>query len=590
MTFHTLVRARFDFVSSLLPAGGLFFSSFDDVVTATSPDEVIPALARVESHCRAGGYAAGFVAYEAATAFDSALLTHSPLPGLPLLAFGLALTFQNPDSHEEDSASESLFSFSEWTPLWNEADYAAVFARIQARIYAGDSYQTNLTFPLRADFSGDPFLAYQTLRQRQRGDYAAFLDFGERQILSLSPELFFEREGDLLRTRPMKGTAPRGLTPAADSLQRDRLLASEKERAENLMIVDLLRNDLGRLAVSGGVRVPSLLDARRYPTLWQLTSTVEAKLPTRNPPGLADLFRVLFPCGSVTGAPKANTMRIIRESEPQPRGVYCGAVGVVLPGGECVFNVPIRTLLLSGTEARYNVGGGLVADATAGAEYEECRLKAKILTRKASPEFELLESILWLPQVGYVLLAEHLKRLRSSAEYFQIRLDEDLVRQVLGDAVAGASTQRKIRLLVAQNGMVRAEATEYGTQPAGPVPVRLASGPVDSSDLFLYHKTTHRVVYNRFRQELSGAFDVILFNENGELTEGTICNVALRLNGEWYTPPVSCGLLAGVQREVLLRQGTLRERVLLISDLPRAEEIRLMNSVRGILAATLVKP
>jgi para-aminobenzoate synthetase/4-amino-4-deoxychorismate lyase len=407
-------------------------------------------------------------------------------------------------------------------------------------------------------------------------------------ICSASPELFYRREGDTVTARPMKGTAARGLTTTADRAQAEWLHQSEKNRAENVMIVDMIRNDLGRVATTGSVRVPELFAIERYPTLLQMTSTVTAETGA----GLAELMAAVFPCASITGAPKVWTMRLLRTLEPEPRGVYTGAIGFLCPDGRSQFNVAIRTVVLDRrTEtAAYGVGSGIVWDSEPAAEYAECLLKARVLDVPAArADFSLLESLRWTPEDGYWLLDRHISRLLDSAEYFNIPADEPTIREALQAAGQNLAAPAKVRLLVGQDGRPSVETAPLSAG-AGPSPLRLgvASEPVWSGDRWLYHKTTERDAYERALAGRPDCDDVVLVNERGEVTETSRANLVVELNGRRYTPPVSCGLLAGTARQKLLERGEIAARILSVDDLRQAQRVWTLNSVRGLQAAELV--
>jgi para-aminobenzoate synthetase/4-amino-4-deoxychorismate lyase len=472
-----------------------------------------------------------------------------------------------------------------WHPTLTRGEYARALCAIHEAIGAGEVYQVNYTFRLRAPFSGDLLPLFWQLYERQPVPYAAYLDTGAHAIASLSPELFFALDGERITTRPMKGTAPRGLTPADDLQQAERLTRCPKNRAENLMIVDMARNDLGRIARIGSVRVPRLFEAERYATLWQMTSTVVACTDAPLP----EIFRALFPAASITGAPKIRATHVIHALERAPRGVYTGAIGVVLPDRHAQFNVAIRTLHYDKVAAQltFGVGSGIVWDSEQVAEYEECLTKAQVLFAPR-PAFELLETLLWRRGRGYFLLEAHLKRLRDSADYFGFAVDADAVRhQLLTVAERFTAPRYRVRLRVNRYGEAQ---VEYA--PLSPERrvwrVALAHEPVNPREVFLYHKTTHRQVYERARAAHPDCNDVILWNTRGEITESTLANVVVRVDGRYYTPPVACGLLAGVYREHLLQRGLLRERVLTPDDLRRAEAVYLINSVRGRIRAEVV--
>lgn len=542
-----------------------------EVLIAWSPGEVSEILARAERAVAAGRWVAGYMAYEAAPAFDPALAAHAPREGLPLAWFGV---YNGPDPAIPE-ARATAYRLGAWEPLVSEEAYRAAFAAIRERIAAGDTYQVNYTFPMRAPFMGAPFAWFEALCAAQCADFSAYLDTGRFQVLSVSPELFFELEGDRLTTRPMKGTRPRGRWCEEDMRLARELRASEKEQAENVMIVDLLRNDMGRVSAPGSVQVDRLFEVERYETVWQMTSTITSRTGASVP----EIFAALFPCGSVTGAPKIETSRIIHNLEPYPRGVYCGAVGWWGPGHRARFNVAIRTAVtdVARGEAYYHVGSGVTWDSAAGAEYQECLQKARVLDT-ARPDFALLETLLW--DGVFHLLDGHLQRLRDSAAYFDFPCDEADVRDALAKCVHGVAGPSRVRLTLPRAGAARAEA-----QPLPP-PRRFRVGwaacAVDSGEVFLYHKTTHHAAYEAARAARPDCDDVILFNARGEITESTIANIVIEAEGgRLLTPALDCGLLPGVMRADLIAQGKIAEACLLREDLARARRFWLINSVRG---------
>ena len=566
---------HFEFADGNGTVRPLRFTDPVEVVVATRVEEVLPALRRVEQAVGEGLYAAGYVGYEAAPAFDAAFHVRDG-GSLPLLWFGL---FRAPDP-QPDEESGGAFQLTEWQPSVSRDEYDAAIHAIREAIARGETYQVNHTLRLRAHFSGDDWSFYRALCAAQRPGHGAYLNLGRHRILSASPELFFHRSGNGITVRPMKGTRPRGRFSAEDAALRAELSASEKERAENLMIVDLMRNDLGRIARTGSVQVTQLFDVETYPTVLQMTSTVTAE--PREGTSLVDLFRALFPCGSITGAPKVSTMRLIAALEDSPRGPYCGAIGYVTPGGEAVFNVAIRTVVLDAETGavEYGVGGGITWDSDAGGEYAETVAKAAILTA-ARPPFRLLET-LRLENGEYTLLDRHLKRLTSSAEYFGIPVQSEAARGALRSFAdlhrAGAW---RVRLLVSQAGSVEVEGTPLVELPPGPLPVALADQPVSRGNVFLFHKTTHRRVYEERKAAHPDAFDVLLWNAEEELTEFTTGNLVLELDGGRWTPPVECGLLAGTLRAELVDRGEIQERVLTREDLQQADRVWYINGVRG---------
>ncbi|MDS4041603.1 MAG: aminodeoxychorismate synthase component I [Candidatus Competibacter sp.] len=567
---------------------GLRFASPARIVAAMRPDEVVPALRVIETAVtQHRHHAAGFIGYEAAAAYG--LTVHAPMPDLPLLWFGL---YEKVEAIEDWTAGipnpppTASYAAGSWQSTLGRATYETVVGRVKDYLARGHSYQINFTFPLRASFDGEPWAFFVDLAAARQGEYAAFIDTGRFAICSVSPELFFQLDGERLIAKPMKGTAARGRTLAEDNARIVDLRQSEKNRAENLMIVDMLRNDMGRVAQVGSVTVPRLFEVERYPTLLQMTSTVTA----RTRASVVEILASLFPCASVTGAPKVRAMQIIQELEPQPRGVYTGAIGFIGPERRARFNVAIRTVLVDRArrQATYGVGSGLVWDSDASDEYEECLIKARVLTER-QPSFQLLESLLWEPGSGYFLLEEHLARLADTAAYFNIPLDRATIEARLTELAPTSGKESKIRLRVNLDGTFAVEAAPL-TQRALPQPARvgLARAPVDSSMIWLYHKTTRREIYDAARASRPDCDEVILWNERGELTEASMANVVLDLDGAWVTPPVTSGLLAGTFRRWLLAAGQIRARILTPADLHAAQRIALINSVRKWRAAILV--
>ena len=555
------------------------------------------SLERIET---SGLWAAGFISYEAAGVFDDALKTHTP-GGLPLLCFGLfrnAEKVGTPRRGVRSSAeiggtdgplgdrSLPSYQLGEWMPSVTRGEYAAVIAAIKEHIAAGDTYQVNYTFRLNAEFSGSSFDFFCDLAAAQQGRYAAFIETETFAVCSASPELFFELQDGVITSKPMKGTMPRALTAEADRAVDEALKNSAKDCAENIMIVDMIRNDIGRIAVAGSVKTVSRFDVEKYPTVWQLTSTVQGRVAAASSRSkqrqdaaatLGGLFEALFPCASITGAPKAKTMEIIRSLEKSPRGIYTGAIGFIAPDGLAHFNVAIRTAVIQKGLAEYGIGGGIVWDSVASAEYDEALSKARILTRRF-PEFQLLETMLY--EDGEIfLLDRHLKRLAASAEYFDFNLDARAVRECLRNL--NFDEPKRIRLLLDRNGLFKVEAASCRLQRLeASATLAIAKQPVDSGDVFLYHKTTNRAVYEKAKADFPEADDVLLFNERGEITESCIANVVVELDGRKVTPPVSCGLLAGTFRDELLARGEIEEGIVTLDDLKRAASVWLINSVR----------
>ncbi|RBY97629.1 aminodeoxychorismate synthase component I [Blastococcus sp. TF02-8] len=559
-----------------------------EVLSTRRTAEVAAVLEAVEQATERGSWAYGYVAYEAASGLDPALPGRDAGPrDLPLIWFALC---DEPTPVAPVSVPATPPAPTAWLPDATDGEHAAAVATVRAHIAAGETYQCNLTDRLRATVTDDPEDLYARLALAQRGAHNAYLDLGRHVVASASPELFLEWAGDVVRTRPMKGTAARGRTTGEDRGRAADLLASPKERAENLMIVDLLRNDLGRVAEVGSVRVEELFALERYPTVWQLTSQISARL--RPGTGLVELFGALFPCGSVTGAPKQRTMEIIGALEPSPRGVYCGAVGLVGPPTAAVrarFSVAIRTVVLDRTTGRavYGAGGGITWDSDAGRERAELRAKAAVLGHDVT-EHRLLETLACDPVTGPRHLERHLARLADSAEWAGFRCDRAEVERAVRRAAGAGSGPARVRVLLARDGGVKVELLPLPPSTGAPVRLALDDRPVDSADPWLRHKSTRRDVYEAAALRHPEADDVVLVNERGELTETTIATLAVRTGGRWWTPPLSSGCLPGVERGRLLEAGRLHERVLTPTDLLGAEELAVLSSLRGWRPAGLV--
>lgn len=560
----------------------LSFANPVEVVVATRPGEVIPALQTIEQKVEENGwYAAGFISYEAALAFG--LTCHTP-SDFPLLWFGLYPTYQSlnklPTTHHAPRTT-----LQSWQPNIPQTHFNQSIERIKAHIASGHTYQVNYTFRLHSQLQGEPYSLFTELAQAQQGEFSAYVDTGEHAICSASPELFFQLNGNRLYSRPMKGTAKRGLTLKQDEANVEWLYRSEKNRAENVMIVDMIRNDMGRVATVGSVQVPQLFTVERYPTVLQMTSTVES-LTTAS---FTDIIANLFPCASITGAPKVRTMELIKELETTPRGLYTGSIGYLAPGRIAQFNVAIRTVVVDKRSGRaeYGVGSGIVWDSEASDEYRECQTKAQVLTQRR-PTFQLLETMLWTADAGYFLLDYHLKRLADSATYFKYPLNLVEIEQALILLTSQFSALRyKVRLLVDEEGAFELQHFELGEVDDRVVRLGVASRPVNHHNPFLYHKTTHRHIYQQARAEQPHYDDIILWNENHELTETTIANIVLEIDGELLTPPISSGLLAGTYRSALLDCGKIHERTLTLNDLHRCQNIYLINSVQQWRTAQL---
>ena len=546
-------------------------------------EQVQRAIADMERLVRRNGYyAAGYLAYEAGGAFGLPARAGAGRD-FPLVWFAL---FEPAQVQEiESPPSEGGYELGPLSASFGRAAFDAAFAQVKHCLAEGQSYQVNLTFRVRGPFRGDPRALFADLVRAQGGRYSTFLDTGRHAICSASPELFFERNGSEIAARPMKGTARRGRTPAEDRTRRDELYSSAKQRAENVMIVDMVRNDLGKIAEVGTVRVPELFSIERYPNVWQMTSLVTA----RSDAPLHELFAAVHPSASVTGAPKIRTTEILNALEPEPRGVYTGAIGYVRPDGAARFNVAIRTAVVHREtgEMEFGIGSGIVWDSDAASEYDECLLKGSVIVRRPV-EFELLETLAWTPAAGFMLLERHLARMQESAHHFGFAFSESSARAALANAVTAAAGSRRVRLLVQRTGAVRVEHEPLLPWEAGRMRVGLAAAAVDPSDVFLFHKTTNRAVYARAR--LDNMDDTILWNPRGEVTEATTANLLVETErGEIVTPPIDCGLLAGTARAEELARGRVKEAVVTIDALRSARRLWLINSVHGQREAVLVE-
>ncbi|MBC7445473.1 MAG: chorismate-binding protein [Polaromonas sp.] len=604
-----LISAFIDFadpVDNAAPRLRHAFGQAREVLVARQLADVRPLLDALQAAAQQGRWCVGYLRYEAAPAFDSALRVQAPDGPLAWFAvYDEALPWPQGTGLGAEAAC------IEWTETCPRPVFDAAVGHIQAAIAAGELYQVNFTAPLAGAWQAPPaadapLALFAALQRAQPGGYAAFIDTGsassidEGQVLSVSPELFFDWQsissssasgggGDIL-ARPMKGTALRGDTPQADAAQAAALRASPKERAENVMIVDLLRNDISRIAEPFSVQVPALFQTEALPSVWQMTSDVRAR--TRVGTSLADVFGALFPCGSVTGAPKVRAMQMIQAEEAGPRGVYCGAIGVVRPGGpdagiRATFNVPIRTVTVNAGQLRCGIGSGITSSAAPDAEWQEWRAKRKFLERASQP-FDLLETLaLEGGQLRHA--AEHLARLAGAAAHFGCPWNAVQVENCLHElAQAHSQGLWRVRLLLGAQGQARAQAFAMDASPAR-VRLQLADRPMlNAHGEFVRFKTTRRAHYDAFTPLAAGVFDTVLWNESQEITECTRGSIAMLISGRWVTPPLPCGLLPGVGRALALRDGRLSEAVVRLDQVPRVQEWAFVNSLRGWIAAEMV--
>ncbi len=564
--------------------GALLMHGVEGLIEAREPADVAPALAAIDEAVGRGLIAAGYCAYELGYVFEPRLAGLLPRTGRPLLRFHLfgtqeRLTAKARTRWLMERAQGAAVS-GEVSAALTAAAHRAKVERVRQLIGDGDVYQVNLTFKLRTG-GGDAFATYLALREKARAGACAFLRFTDEDVLSLSPEQFLAVDGGRITARPMKGTVARAPDTAGDERRRQELLSDEKQRAENLMIVDLLRNDLARVAETGSVRVSDLFTVETYPRFHTLTSGIQATLAA--PASLGRLLPALFPCGSVTGAPKIRAMEIIREVEDEPRGVYCGAVGYAMRH-RMAFNVAIRTLTLHDGQAEMGVGGGIVWDSEPDAEFAECLLKARFLVDADEP-FRLIETMRWSADVGFNLIERHMLRLKTSARHFGFLFDDLAIRRALSAALDGADGLRRVRLTLGVRGDTQVEIAPLTlSTPDAAWRFGFAATPINSGNWRVHHKTTVRAFYDQALAEAEGCDEVVFVNERGEVTEGSRTNIFLERDGVWLTPPLSSGLLNGCLRQELIENGPQRvvECVLRPEDL-EGGKVWFGNALRGLI-------
>ncbi|MEP0235801.1 aminodeoxychorismate synthase component I [Roseibium sp.] len=576
---------------------GRLFVEPQQVLACLALDDVASTLNAVDEAVAAGFHVAGFLAYELGYAFEEKLRRSFKEKGELLAWFGIYR--EAPQVLDLETCRDLLARSSDGqiaslgTPEfdWSAAEYEEAFREVQEHLAQGNIYQVNLTLRARFAHKGPPEALLLDLLRKQPVAHAAYLKLEDRTVLSLSPELFLERKGDCLRTRPMKGTAPRGRTTREDERISRELSADPKQRAENTMIVDLMRNDLSRIAEPGSVNVTALCDVERYKSLHQMTSTVEARV--KKDVRFSEIIERLFPCGSITGAPKLSAMMIADRLETSPRGVYTGSIGFVEPSGDFNFNVAIRTLVLkSDGQGEVGTGSGVIFDSGATPEYDECRLKLKFLSGEA-PSFSLFETMAFAPSDGFLLLERHLARLSDSADYFGFQYDERAVSAALKAAAGDLPGPTRLKVQLSEMGQITISHTPLSAVAKDEVwDVVVGSETCHSSDVFLYHKTTNRTFYDEARAayaEETGCQEVLFLNENGFLTEGSFTNLFLKRDGKLLTPAIKHGLLPGTLRAGLLERGMAAEADLTLKDLQRADEIYAGNSVRGLVSVRLIE-
>ena len=535
-------------------------------------DQVETLLREVEAYQEAGFYAVGYVSYEAAPAFEKKLAVHpAPLMGEYLLYFTIHQEVETLPFPEDYEAVDLP---ANWKEEVEAPAYQEAIKTIHHHIRQGDTYQVNYTVQLSQELEADPLAIYNRLVVEQKAHYNAFIQHDDVAILSISPELFFEQDDRLLTTRPMKGTTRRGLTNQTDLQEAAWLEADPKNRAENMMIVDLLRNDMNRISEIGSEQVTRLCQVEQYSTVWQMTSTIESRL--RPEVDLVQTFRALFPCGSITGAPKISTMEIIHKTEKAPRGVYCGTIGILLPKGKRIFNVAIRTLQMQGNQAIYGVGGGITWDSKWEGEYQETKQKSAVLYRQ-EPRFELLTTGR-IHQGELTFLEQHLTRLREASRYFTYPYDEQKLLKELQEELAHleSNLDYRCRIALQKNGTFHLVITELTDLPASYLQAQLTEQKLDLATPFTYFKTSQRDHLSQSNHEQ------IFHLPDGTLLETTIGNLVLEIEGQRYTPPAHLPLLDGIYRRHLLETQQVEEKLLTLNDLTDADRIYACNALRGL--------
>lgn len=574
----------------------LYFTHPTQEIICKDPSQLTYCFDVIEKLKNSGYYLAGFISYEASYFFEhnkpfwknKAHPNNFPL--LHFLAFKSCQYLNQTEVNQllkQQTADHSDESFAFHLSLdINKTEYETNFNKIKQHLIKGNTYQVNYTTKYYFDVQGDPVQLYQTLRERQKVEYSALLQFDDYQILSLSPELFFSKRAEDLTAKPMKGTMPRSLNPQIDQENKNKLLSDPKLRSENIIIVDLLRNDLSTLSKAGSVHVSELLQVETYETVHQMTSTIHSKIDTDT--SFKSLLFNLFPCGSITGAPKKSTMKIIRECEKKPRNIYTGCIGYITPTNDMCFNVAIRTLCIAQNKGELGIGGGITNDSNLDSEFEELHLKARFFT-DMDVGFQLIESMKYNRHLGYVLLDEHLNRLKNSALVFNFLFDEKSIKNKLQSLTSQFKNKvdYKVRVVLSKDGTLNINFSKIYILPSKYLIKLYTKECVDSKNILLHHKTinsTIRAFYDDIMLAYSPSYyDVIFMNEKGFITESSKANLFIQLKGKILTPPLDCGLLPGTMRHQLLKENSsIEEAYLNKQDLETAEKIWLTNSVRGM--------
>ena len=554
-----------------------------ETIVAREWDEIPAGLERLRAGLALGQHAAGYLAYEAGYAFDAKLHDNGRKGPGPLLCFGLFDGYAAPALPTVLPSPDGAY-VGQPAPRLTPAQYRDSAEKVREHLFAGDFYQANLTFGCDVALAGDPLAIYSRLRRSARSGWGGVLVHDGGAIISLSPEQFFTITDGMVEARPMKGTAARHADPTADREQADMLAADEKQRAENLMIVDLMRNDLARVSVADSVEVPELFAVETYPTLHQMVSRIRSRL--RAGCDAIDVLRTIFPCGSVTGAPKVAAIAALTALEPEPRGAYTGSMGWIEPGGNAAFNVLIRTLELhrGSTKARLGLGSGLVVDSVPSDEWAECLLKGEFVRREAQ-NFDLIETMKFDPSEGIVELDRHLDRMKKSAEDLDFQFDRHAARNELQAATFGRKQRAMARLLLSPSGTMAIQLKSYDDPETVPVRVALRQLPVERSDFRLRYKTTDRRFLDLTRQQ-AGEYETIFVDPDGQLTEGSRTSIFVEREGRLLTPPLSRGLMPGILRAKLIEDGQAEEAELTPADLEAGFYVG--NIVRGLIPAQLV--
>lgn len=573
------------------------------IISVTDPDDIEAGLIEIQKAINKKFHVAGWISYEAGFYFEKALKPLLPKKSnYPFIHMGVyekrkVLNSEDVEDYWQDHYDQTAYEIRNIDLSLSRKEYKKAFDEIQAYLGSGDIYQVNFTQKAFFDILGSSKALYASLRNAQQVEYAAYIESDDVTVLSLSPELFIRKDGQRLTAKPMKGTIKRGRTIVEDENNAQSLFNSDKERAENLMIVDLLRNDLSKLASKSSVKVLKLYEIEKYRTLFTMTSTINARIDDDH--SAFDVLKSVFPCGSVTGAPKIRAQQIINTLEKSERGIYTGAIGYFTPENDMCFSVPIRTITIDKNGAgELGIGGAIVADSKADSEYDECLLKADFVTKKY-PKFDLIETISWAAQQGISDLNYHLDRLARSASYFSFNFNRQYIADTLNEHVkfinSKAENYYKVRLLLSKAGNISVSSEKIVKHDhAQTLTVVLSDEKVDSADPMLFHKTTLRSFYSeqyRKYHERNGCFDVVFTNEKEELTEGSFTNLFIKKGNIYYTPPVNCGLLAGVYRQKLLENAEYEtvEKELFQDDLINADQIYLCNAIRGLVPVNLIK-